>query len=111
LKKITALLFAFCIVLIPVLECVCCEDNLESTSCCSTQSTKNYPCDVHPCLHSLNDLLIVESSEPASQNSSLDKQISSFHFEKSDCKTTTNGSISKAYIGLRRHLLFSVIIV
>ena len=45
---------------IPLFECLCCEDDTISSTCCNNQNTANETCDVHPCLDAIDELGIVE---------------------------------------------------
>ena len=52
-KAYKASIIAFCILVIPLFECICCEVEKGIQSCCNNQSSADQSCDVHPCLEYL----------------------------------------------------------
>ena len=59
-KLFKTVLCAVSIFFIPLFECLCCEDDAISSTCCNNQNTANETCDVHPCLDAIDELGIVE---------------------------------------------------
>ena len=59
-KVFKTVLCAVSIFFIPLFECLCCEDDAISSTCCNNQNTANETCDVHPCLDAIDELGVVE---------------------------------------------------
>lgn len=106
-----SIICAASIFFIPLFECLCCEDDAISSTCCAHQSTANQPCENHPCLDAIDELGLVEILEfsnfllfPLGKPIGLATKPHSLRTQENFSPHTY---LSKA----RRHLLMGVIIV
>ena len=52
---------AVCLFVIPLIECVCCEYEVETISCCDQETSNGTSPDTHPCLELFDDFSLFES--------------------------------------------------
>ena len=90
---------AVCIFFIPLFECLCCEDDNISSTCCNNQNAANDTCDVHPCLDAIDELGIVEILDSSNFLGATKVECLSFW-----TKTRFNWCYAKVFIHLLFHL-------
>ena len=101
---------AMCLFVIPLIECVCCEQEVEIISCCDQETSNGTSPDLHPCLELFDDFSLFESFQ-ISTTSFSELFDPSFLVHQKNLVTRTF-SACPPYLGhARRHLILGIIII
>ena len=111
LNILKSIICAASIFFIPLFECLCCEDDAISSTCCAHQSTANQPCENHPCLDAIDELGLVEILESSNFLLSAAGKPIEVATKPHSLRTQENFSPHTYLSKARRHLLMGVIIV
>ena len=107
LKRLTLVL---CLFVIPLIECVCCEHEVETISCCDQETSNGTSPDTHPCLELFDDFSLFESFQFSitSISTLLDPSFS-VHQQSFIAGTFSNYPLHLERV--RRHLFLKIIII
>lgn len=109
-KHIKRFALAMCLFVIPLIECVCCEQEVEIISCCDQETSNGTSPDLHPCLELFDDFSLFESFQFSTTSFStlFDP---SFLVNQKNLTARTFSASPPYFEGARRHLILRIIII
>jgi len=109
-KQIKRFALAMCLFVIPLIECVCCEQDVEIISCCDQETSNGTSPDLHPCLEIFDDFSLFESFQFSTTSFSalFDP---SFLVNQKNLTARTFSASPPYFEGARRHLILRIIII
>jgi hypothetical protein len=109
-KHLKRFALAMCLFVIPLIECVCCEQEVEIISCCDQETSNGTSPDLHPCLELFDDFSLFESFQFSTTSFSTLFDPSFLVNQKN--LTARTFSASPPYLErARRHLILRIIII
>jgi hypothetical protein len=109
-KHLKRFALAICLFVIPLIECVCCEQEVEIISCCDQETSNGTSPDLHPCLELFDDFSLFESFQFSTTSFSTLFDPSFLVNQKN--LTARTFSASPPYLErARRHLILRIIII
>jgi hypothetical protein len=109
-KHLKRFALAICLFVIPLIECVCCEQEVEIISCCDQETSNGTSPDLHPCLELFDDFSLFESFQFSTTSFSTLFDPSFLVNQKN--LTARTFSASPPYLErARRHLILRIMII
>lgn len=109
-KHLKRFALAMCLFVIPLIECVCCEQEVEIISCCDQETSNGTSPDLHPCLELFDDFSLFESFQFST--TSFSTLFDPFFLVNQKNLTARTFSASPPYLeGARRHLILRIMII